>query len=54
MISSSLMNRFSLERMLLELVKLHVTENDSGNISELKRTRKQKDILDALEKVSWW
>ena len=54
MISSGLMHRYSLERMLAELEKLHVIENDSGNISELERTRKQKDILEALEKVSWW
>ena len=34
--------------------KLHVVEDASGSITELERTRKQKDILDALEKVSWW
>ena len=54
MISSGLMHRYSLERMLLELEKLHVIGNDSGNMSKLERTRKQKDILEALEKVSWW
>jgi len=53
-ISSGLMNRYSLERMLLEFEKLHVADNGSGNITELERTKKQKDILDALEKVSWW
>ncbi len=54
MISSGLMNKYSLEKMLLELEKLHVVEDASGNITELERTRKQKDILEALEKVSWW
>ena len=54
MISSGLMKKYSPERMLLELEKLHVVEDASGNITELERTRRQKDILDALEKVSWW
>ena len=54
MISSGLMNRYSLEKMLLELEKLHVVEDENGSMSELERTRKQKDILEALEKVSWW
>ena len=54
MISSGLMNKYSLEKMLLELEKLHVVEDANGGLSELERTRKQKDMLDALEKVSWW
>ena len=54
MISSGLMRKYSLEKMILELEKLHVVEGSSGNITELERTRKQKDILGALEKVSWW
>ena len=29
------------------------SEDDSGDITELERVRKQKDILEALEKVSW-
>jgi hypothetical protein len=33
--------------------KLHIVEDASGSITELERTRKQKDILEALEKVSW-
>ena len=51
MVSSGLMNRYSLEKMLLELEKLHVVEDANGGLSELVRTRKQKDILEALEKV---
>ena len=47
MISSGRMQKYSQE-------KLHVVEDANGNISELERTRKQKDILEALEKVSWW
>ena len=54
MISSGLMNKYSLEKMLLELEKLHVVEDANGSMRELERTRKQKDILEALEKVSWW
>ncbi|MGP6206763.1 IS1634 family transposase, partial [Cuniculiplasma sp. SKW3] len=54
MISSGLMKKYSLERMLLELEKLHVIEDQSGNLVELERTRKQKDILEALDKISWW
>ncbi|MCL4356968.1 MAG: transposase [Candidatus Thermoplasmatota archaeon] len=54
MVSSGLMNRYSLEKLILELEKLHVVEDANGSMSELERTRKQKDILEALEKVSWW
>jgi hypothetical protein len=54
MISSGLMKKYSLEKLILELEKLHVVEDASGSINELERTRKQKDILDALEKASWW
>ncbi len=54
MISSVLMRKYSLEKLILELEKLHVVEDANGSMSELERTRKQKDILDALEKVSWW
>ena len=54
MISSGLMKKYSLEKMLLELEKLHVVEDANGSMIEMERTRKQKDILDALEKVSWW
>jgi transposase len=54
MISSGLMRKYSLEKLILELEKLHVVEDANGSMSELERTRKQKDILDALEKVSWW
>jgi hypothetical protein len=32
-----------------------VTEDDAnGNIGDLERIRKQRDILEAPEKVSWW
>jgi hypothetical protein len=54
MISSGLMKKYSLERMLLELEKLHVIEDQDGNLIKLERTRKQKDILEALDKISWW
>ncbi len=54
MISSGLMRKYSLEKMIPELEKLHVFEDSGGNITELERTRKQKDMLETLEKVSWW
>ena len=54
MIASGLMKKYSLERMLLELEKLHVMEDQNGNLTELERTRKQKEILEALDKISWW
>ena len=54
MIASGLMKRYSLERMLLELDKLHVIEDQNCNLMELERTKKRKDILDALDKISWW
>jgi hypothetical protein len=54
MISTGLMKRYSLERMILDLEKLHVMEDQNGNLTELERTKKQKDILEALDKISWW
>ena len=48
------MRKYSLEKLILELEKLHVVEDASGSITELERTRKQKGILETLEKVSWW
>ncbi len=54
MISTGLVKKYSLERMLLELEKFHVIEDQNGNLTELERTKKQKDILEALDKVSWW
>ena len=54
MISSGLIKKYSLEKMILELEKLHVVEDASSSITELERTRKQKDILEEIEKVSWW
>ena len=54
MISSGLMKKYSLEKVILELEKLHVVVDASGNITEPERTRKQKDILEMIEKGSWW
>jgi hypothetical protein len=28
--------------------------DQNGNLTELERTKKQKDILEALDKISWW
>lgn len=52
--SSHLNEKYSVERMLLELEKLHMIEDQNGILRELERTRKQKDILEALESISWW
>ena len=54
MIASGLMKRYSLERMLLKLEKLHVIEDQNSNLTELERMKKQEDILGALDKISWW
>ena len=54
MISSGLIRKYSLEKMLLVLEKLQVVEDASVSITKLERTREQKDILEALEKVSLW
>ena len=52
--SSGLIRKYSLERMLLELEKLHMIEDANGDLKELERTRRKKDILEALDKKSWW
>ena len=50
---SGLVRKYSIERMLLELEKLHVMEDQNGNLSELERTKRRKDILETLEGISW-
>ena len=52
--SSHLNDKYSVEWMLLELEKLHMIEDRNGILRELERTRKQKDILNALTRISWW
>ena len=52
--STKLNEKYSLERMFLELEKLHMIEDQNGKFIELERTKKQKDILESLGKVSWW
>ncbi|MGC8506450.1 MAG: hypothetical protein ACP5NK_07090 [Thermoplasmata archaeon] len=54
MIPTCLMKKYSLERMLLELEKLHVIEDQIGNLTELERTGKQKEILETPCNISWW
>ena len=51
---SGLIRKYSPERMFLELEKLHTVEDVNGNLKELERTKKQKDILDAPGNISWW
>lgn len=53
--STRLNEKYSMGRMLLELKKLHIIEDQNGNnMKELERTKKQKDILNLLNSVSWW
>ena len=52
--STKLNEKYSMERMFLELEKLHMIEDQNGDLKELERTKKQKDILDLLNSVSWW
>ena len=52
--STKLNEKYSMERMFLELEKLHIIEDQNGNLKELERTKKQKDILNILNSVSWW
>ena len=51
---SGLIRKYSLERMFLEVGKLHMTEDANDDLKELERTRRQKGILEALDKKSWW
>ena len=44
--------KYSVERMLLELEKLYMIDDQNGIMKKLERTRKQKDILDLMDKVS--
>ena len=52
--SSGLMKKYSSERVLLELEKIHTMEDQNGDLKELGRTRKQKDIPEARDGISWW
>ena len=52
--SSGLLEKYSLERKILELEKIHMSEDQEGNLKELERSKRQKDILGVLEGISWW
>ncbi|MHB8371605.1 MAG: hypothetical protein ACYDBI_02700 [Thermoplasmataceae archaeon] len=52
--STNLNEKYSMERIFLELEKLHMIEDQNGELKELERTKKQKDILNLLNSVSWW
>ncbi len=52
--SSQLNEKYSLENMLLDIEKLHMIEVQERQIHRSEGTRKQKDILEALDKISWW
>ena len=52
--STKLSRKYSIESLLIELEKLHMIVDQSGSLRELERTKKQKDILEALSSISWW
>ncbi|MHB1493649.1 MAG: hypothetical protein ACYCSG_06120 [Thermoplasmataceae archaeon] len=45
--------KYSMERMFLELEKLHMIEDQNGDLKEMERTKKKKDILNLLNSVPW-
>jgi hypothetical protein len=45
--------KYSMERMFLELEKLHMIEDQNGDLKELERTKKKKDILNLLNSAPW-
>ena len=49
---SGLAKKYSVERMFLELEKLQIIKKYNGTFDELERTKKQRGILTALEKIS--
>lgn len=51
--STKLSRKYSIESLLIELEKLHMIVDQSGSLRELERTKKQKDILEALSSISW-
>ncbi|MEM0136425.1 MAG: hypothetical protein QXU18_14560, partial [Thermoplasmatales archaeon] len=51
---SGLLKKYSLERMILQPERPHMMENQNQNNTELERTKRQKDILETLEGISWW
>ena len=40
--------------MILELENIHAMEVQDRYLRELERTKKQKDMPDALERILWW
>ena len=53
--STKLSRKYSIESLLIELEKFHMIVDQSAALSlrELERTKKQKDILEALSSISW-
>ena len=52
--SFGLLKKYSLLGMILELEDIHAMEDEDRYLRELERTKKQKDMSDALERISWW
>ena len=50
---SWLTKKYSVERMFLELKKLQIIKKNEGSFEEFERTKKQRDIITALDKVPW-
>lgn len=51
--STRLNEKYSMGKMFLELGKPHMMEDQNGDLKEPERTKKQKDILNLLNSVSW-
>ncbi len=49
--SSHLNEKQSVERMLIELEKLQMIENQNGEYVGVEKTMKKNDILEALDKI---
>ena len=52
--TARLNEKYLMERMFLELEKLHMVEDQNGDLKELEITKRQRDILDSLTSISWW
>ncbi len=52
--STKLNEKYSMERMFLELEKLHLEEDQKSVEKERERTKKQTGENTLLNSVSWW
>lgn len=52
--SIKLNGKYSIERMFLKIEKLHIIDDQNGELKNIGRTKKQKDMINPLNSVSWW